>query len=66
MKNNLKYFFLLFSLISFSLNDKETTIKIVTTREEEEQTDEVTDTIQETTVPGNESDEPTKHKGNHG
>ena len=64
MKNNLKYFFLLFSLISFSLNDKETTIKIVTTREEEEQTDEVTDTIQETTVPGNESDEPKKHKGN--
>jgi hypothetical protein len=64
MKNNLKYFFLLFSLISFSLNDKETTIKIVTTREEEEQTDEVTDTIQETTVPKNESDEPKKHKGN--
>lgn len=64
MKINLEFFFLLFSLISFSLTDKGTTIKIVTTREEEEETNEATDTTQETTIPENESDEPKKQKGN--
>jgi len=66
MKTNLKFFFFLFSLISFSLTDKETTIKIVTTREEEEeQTDVIANnTTKDTTVPEKESDQPKKHNGN--
>ena len=36
MKFNFKFFIILFGLISISLSAKETTIKIVTTKEEEE------------------------------
>ena len=64
MKINLKFFFLLFGLITFSLSDKETTIKIVTTKEEETDAEIITDSPKETTIPENENDQKKKNKGN--
>ena len=66
MKINLKFFFFLFSLISLSLTEKETTIKIVTTKEEEEEPIDAvaTDTTKNGTAPEIQSDEPKQQKGN--
>jgi len=63
MNINLKFFFLLFGLISFSLSEKETTIKIVTTKEEETDEEISTDSTKETTIPENENEQKKKKKG---
>ena len=49
MKINLKFFFILFCLTSFYLAKKETTIKIVTTKEEEKESEY--DTMNENIIP---------------
>ena len=58
MKINLKFFFLLFGLLTITLSDKETRIKIITTKEEENEEEIATDTTQETSLPTKESDKP--------
>ena len=59
MKINFKFFLILFGLISISLSAKETTIKIVTTKEEEETENEeekMTDSTEDTTLEEDQTD----------
>ena len=67
MKINLKFFFILFCLTSFYLAKKETTIKIVTTKEEQTDEEISTDSQKETSIPENENenDKQKKNEGNN-
>ena len=59
MKINFKFFLILFGLISISISAKETTIKIVTTKEEEETENEeekMTDSTEDTTLEEDQTD----------
>ena len=52
MKININFFLILFGLFTITFSDKETKIKIVTTKEEEEQEEEIpSDTSEDTSLP---------------
>ena len=53
MKININFFLILFGLFTLAFSDKETRIKIVTTKEEEQQEEEIpSDTSEDTSLPG--------------
>ena len=62
MKININFFLILFGLFTLTFSDKETRIKIVTTKEEEQQEEEIpSDTSEDTSLP--ETDQTKEKKG---
>jgi hypothetical protein len=52
MKININFFLILIGLFNVTFSDKETKIKIVTTKEEEQEEEIPSDTSEDTSLPG--------------